>query len=133
MQLRIITPERTVLEADAAEHVLLPAEGGELGILAGHIPMVCTLAVGRIRVDSDGSQVHLATSGGFAEVLEDEVTVLADTAERSEEIDVGRARAARDRARERLERRDTDLDVVRARIAFARAINRLNVAGAGEG
>ncbi len=130
MHIRITTPERTVFEARDAEHVLLPSEAGELGVLPGHMPMVCTLQVGRIRVDLPETTIQMATSGGFAEVLNDDVSVLADTAEKAEEIDVERARQARQRAEERLKRRTEDTDIVRAHAALARAINRLHVAGA---
>jgi len=128
VQIRIITPEKTVLAADDAEHVLLPAENGELGILPGHIPMVCTMQVGPIRVDLAGSVAHLATSGGFAEVLDDRITILADTAERSSEIDVDRAEEARARAEERLRKRAEQIDMARAKAALSRAANRLRVA-----
>ncbi|MFO7955937.1 MAG: F0F1 ATP synthase subunit epsilon [Candidatus Brocadiia bacterium] len=128
MHIRIITPEKTVLEADDVEHVLLPAENGELGVLPDHIPMVCTMQIGRIRVDLPGSSVDLATSGGFAEVLEDRVTVLADSAERACEIDVDRAQAARERAEERLRKSAEEIDMARAKAALARASNRLRIA-----
>ena len=130
MQVRVITPEGAVLERDDAEHVLLPAENGELGILPRHNAMVCSIKVGRIRVDGDGHSVRLATSGGFAEVFEDTVTILADTAEKAEEIDVQRAHEARRRAEERLRKRAEEIDMTRARAALVRAINRLRVAGA---
>ncbi|MFO8009020.1 MAG: F0F1 ATP synthase subunit epsilon [Candidatus Brocadiia bacterium] len=130
MQVKVITPERTVLEQDDVEHVLLPADNGEVGILPRHNAMVCTIKVGRIRVDTNGESVRLATSGGFAEVLEDTVTILADTAEQAEEIDVERARAARRRAEERLRKRAEEIDMARARTALSRALNRLHVAGA---
>lgn len=128
MHLSIITPEQTVMESDNARHVLLPAENGELGILEGHIPMVCSLDIGQVRVDLADKSIVLATSGGFVEVADDRVVVLAETAEKAEDIDVERARRAKDRARERLETRDADLDEARARAALLRAINRLEVA-----
>jgi len=131
VELKIITPERIVLEADDVEHVLLPAENGEVGVLTGHMPMTCSLGVGHIRVDRPGSSVDLATSGGFAEVLDDRVTVLADTAERAADIDVARAQKARDRAQERLARRDEQTDYLRAQAALTRALNRLKVASRG--
>lgn len=116
------------MESDNARHVLLPAENGELGILEGHIPMVCSLDIGQVRVDLADKSIVLATSGGFVEVADDRVVVLAETAEKAEDIDVERARRAKDRARERLETRDADLDEARARAALLRAINRLEVA-----
>ncbi len=129
MKLKIITPERAVLESNDIQHLLLPAENGEVGILPGHIAMVCSMQVGRIRAEGAGGAVVLATSGGYAEVLADSITVLAETAERAEEIDVARATEARDRAHQRLRRRDDpNLNVARARTALARAINRLRIA-----
>jgi F-type H+-transporting ATPase subunit epsilon len=128
MQLRILTPERTVLESNEVEHVLLPAEDGELGILPGHISMVASLTVGRMLIDLPDQTLLLATSGGFAEVLADNVLVLADTAELAAEIDVERAAAARQRAEDRLARRGERLDTARARAALARSVNRISVA-----
>ncbi len=131
MEVNVITPERSVFKAAGVEHVLLPAEDGELGILPGHISMICSMAVGRIRVDLPEESVELATSGGFAEVFEDRVTMLADTAEKATEIDVERARRARERAEERLRKRSEEIDMARAKAALSRAANRLHVAGAG--
>ncbi|MHC4788906.1 MAG: ATP synthase F1 subunit epsilon [Planctomycetota bacterium] len=127
MHLAIITPERTVMETDNAEHVLLPAENGEVGILPGHIHMVCSLQIGRIRVDMADEIVSLATSGGYAEVVADNVVILAETAEKAAEINVSRAQAARDKARQYLGRRDATVDDA-ARAALMRALNRLRVA-----
>jgi len=129
VEIKIITPEKTVLQADNVEQVLLPAQNGEVGILTSHIPMICALKVGRIRVDLPTGSVDLATSGGFAEVLDDLVTVLADTAERSSDIDLERARKARHRAEERLRRQDEKTDYARAQLAMSRALNRLKIAG----
>jgi F-type H+-transporting ATPase subunit epsilon len=131
VHLEIVTPERTVMAVDNAEHVLLPADNGEVGILPGHINMVCSLEVGRIRVDLPGESIDLATSGGYAEVVGNSIVVLAETAERAEEIDVGRARAARDKARRYLARRDATVDDIAAQAALLRALNRLNVAEGG--
>lgn len=132
MQIRIITPERTVLEADDTQHVLLPAAGGEMGILPGHIAAVVRLGVGRIRVDREGGEpVELATSGGFAEVLEDDITVLAETAELASEIDLPRAERARDRARELLKRDHAKRDDASTRGSLSRAMNRIHVARRG--
>ncbi|MFW6189379.1 MAG: F0F1 ATP synthase subunit epsilon [Planctomycetota bacterium] len=129
MQVRVITPESTVLESENAEHVLLPGENGEMGVLPGHISMITGLGVGSMRIDLPDEQVRIAVSGGFAEVLEDSVTVLADTAERAENINVQRATAAKRRAEERLAKRAADIDRARAHAALARANNRLRVTG----
>jgi len=129
VQVHIITPEKTVLESDDVEHVILPAQDGELGILPGHIAMIAGLSVGMAQVDLPGESVRVAVSGGFAEVLADRVLVLADAAERAEDVDVARARAALRRARERLASRDAAVDAARAQAALMRAMNRLKVAG----
>ena len=93
--------------------------------------MLAALGVGAVSfAESDGSSQKVAISGGFSEVLRDRVTILAETAEVTHEIDVARAEVARDRARERLgRRRDSDIDSVRAEVSLARALNRLKVAG----
>lgn len=127
LTLSIVTPERELVRVQVDE-VELPGSEGYFGVLPGHTPMLATLTVGRLtyRVGPD-SQV-LAIAFGFAEVLPDAVTVLAQIAERAEDIDVGRAEAARKRAEERLARTDTDLDYTRARTALDKAILRLQVA-----
>ena len=131
MHVKIITPEATVFEAADVRHVLLPAENGEIGILSDHIATVCSLMVGRIRIDLPDDTVELATSGGFAEVLDDDISILAETAERAGDIDVERARKAMKRAREQLARRGELMDEAAAGAALARAINRLRIADQG--
>ncbi len=128
MDIKIITPERMVLDVEHVDYVSLPAEGGEVGVMENHMPMVCNLAVGPIRVDKGDQQQHLATSGGFVEVLKNRVTILADTAELAQEIDVERARDAQRRAEERLQQQAERIDNARARGSLLRAINRLSVA-----
>lgn len=125
-QLEIVTPEKTVYSGEV-ERLRAPGTEGGFGVLAGHHPMLASLCIGEI-VFSDGEQSpkSVAISGGFAEVQRDRVTVLAETAEFAREIDVTRAEAARDRARERLAlKQDQQIDETRARLALARAINRL--------
>jgi len=132
LQVTIITPERTVLKADDAEHVLLPGVDGQLGILPGHTPMVASLCVGQIRIDRAQQSAHLATSGGFAEVRSDRILVLAETAEKADEIDVERAARALQRARQELREAEAAQEVA-FRAAIARALNRLHTAGAETG
>ena len=129
-ELEIVTPEKT-LYAGTVRHVRAPGIDGGFGVLSGHHPMVSALGIGALRFTEDGGGDRLAAvSGGFAEVLRDRVTVLAETAELSDSIDSARATAARDRAKDRLKsRRDPDVDAARAEIALARAINRLKIAG----
>ena len=129
-QLEIVTPEKTVYSG-RVESVRAPGTEGGFGVLAGHHPMLASLDVGQIvfREVGEGPKVA-ATSGGFAQVQRDGVTVLAETAELAGEIDVARAEAARDRARERLARgREAAVDAVRAEMALVRALNRLRVGG----
>jgi len=126
-QLEIVTPEKMVVR-DTAEEMQIPGKNGYLGILPGHAPLITELAVGEISYRSDGYTHHLAVAWGFAEVLPDRVTVLAETAERAEDIDLRRAREARQRAEERLKSNSTEVDFDRAEIALQRAETRIEVA-----
>ena len=127
-KLDIVTPERTAFSG-AVESLRAPGSDGGFGVLARHAPMLAALAVGQLAFVVDGQRQEMAISGGFAEVLRDSVTVLAETAESPEEIDIARAQAARDRAQERLHRQ-AEFDPERARAALMRALNRLHIAGA---
>lgn len=129
-ELEIVTPEET-LYSGTVEHVQAPGIDGGFGVLTGHHPMVSALGIGALQFREDGGTERLAAvSGGFAEVLRDRMTVLAETAELSDSIDAARAAAARDRAQDRLKsRRNPEIDVDRAQIALLRALNRLRVAG----
>jgi F-type H+-transporting ATPase subunit epsilon len=132
LQLRIVTPERLVVE-DAALQVQIPAKNGEIGVLPGHAPLITELAVGEIAyrpAKNGGGTKHLAVAWGFAEVLPDRVTILAETAERAEDIDVVRAERARDRAEQRLNKPGSEeVDFQRCQVALQRALVRLQVAG----
>ena len=128
IQLNIVTPEKTVY-AGAVQRVRAPGSEGSFGVLPGHTPLLASLAVGEIAfVEADDTAVRLAASGGFAEVQPDRVTILAEAAERIDEIDVDRAQRARDRAKERLDG-GTGIDATRAQASLARALNRLKVVG----
>jgi len=123
----ILTPERVVLTQDAVS-LVAPGVEGSLGILANHAPLMTELTIGEIWLrDADGRVMRLATSGGFMEVRENTARILADTAERAEEIDVARAEEARKRAEERLRSRAAEVDHARAEAALKRAIARLRV------
>ncbi len=124
--LEVVTPERVAYSGQVAS-LQAPGSEGSFGVLAGHVPLLTSLQIGRLRfVEEDGTEVQMAISGGFVEVGREQVAVLAETAERVEEIDVARAEAARQRAEERLARaREEEVDVARAQAALARAINRL--------
>jgi F-type H+-transporting ATPase subunit epsilon len=94
---KIVTPERTVFE-DSIDQVTLPTQEGEITVLPEHIPLIAVLAPGELVIKQDGKEVAMAVSGGMIEVRKNEITILADTAERAEEIDIKRAEEARERA-----------------------------------
>src|SRR5579859_2967615 len=128
LTLRVVTPERMVVET-TAEELQIPGKKGYLGILPGHAPLITELAVGEITYRSGQETGRVAVAWGFAEVLPDKVTILAETAEKAEDIDVARAQRARDRAQERLTKATQDLDYSRCQVALQRAETRLAVAG----
>lgn len=130
IEVSVVTPNGPVYESDV-EMVITKAQSGELGILPGHIPMVAPLAIGVVRMKKNGKEQDLiAVSGGFLEVRPDKVTILAQAAERAEDIDVERALRAKERAEQRMkEQKVEDIDFRRAELALQRAINRLTVTG----
>jgi F-type H+-transporting ATPase subunit epsilon len=127
-QLEIVTPEKRVVDT-AAEEVQIPGKNGYLGVLPGHAPLITELAVGEITFRNGAEEQKLAVAWGFAEVLPDRVTILAETAERPSEIDVERARKAKERAEKLLTSGDPNVDVERALAAQKKAETRLEVAG----
>ncbi|BAS28914.1 F0F1 ATP synthase subunit epsilon [Limnochorda pilosa] len=129
LRVEVVTAERRVLQ-ERAESVILPAANGYLGVLPGHAPLIAGLSVGVLQFGGyHAEKRRVAVSGGFAEVADDRVTVLADTAELAEEIDVERARRAAERAERRLRERQAHVDHHRAEMALRRAINRIKAAG----
>lgn len=126
-QLEIVTPDKLLVK-DRAEEMQIPGKRGYLGILPGHAPLITELAVGQISYRNAGDTRYLCVAWGFAEVLPDKVTILAETAERAEDVDCERAQKARERAETRLRSGDSKVDVERARNALARATTRLEVA-----
>jgi F-type H+-transporting ATPase subunit epsilon len=126
-QLEIVTPEKKVVDTAATE-AQIPGKNGYLGVLPGHAPLVTELAVGEITFRAGREEQRLAVAWGFAEVLPDRVTILAETAERPPEIDVERARKAKARAEQRLTSGDTSVDVERSLNALQKAETRLEVA-----
>ena len=129
LELEVVTPYRQVLHTQV-ESVIVPATDGYLGIMTNHAPLVCGLAIGVLHYGpAHGKKQRLALSGGFLEVTGNKVTVLADTAELAEEIDVLRAMEARRRAEQRLRSRAANIDYVRAELALKRAMARLQAAG----
>jgi len=127
-QLEIVTPEKKVVDTAATE-AQIPGKNGYLGVLPGHAPLITELAVGEITFRSGAEEQRLAVAWGFAEVLPDKVTILAETAERPQEIDVERARKAKERAEQRLTSGDINVDVERSLEALHKAEARLQVAG----
>jgi F-type H+-transporting ATPase subunit epsilon len=126
-ELEIVTPDKMVVK-DSAEEMQIPGKNGYLGILPGHAPLISELAVGQISY-RNGSETHyLCVAWGFAEVLPDKVTILAETAERGEDVDCARAQKAKERAEKRLTSGDPEVDVQRAQNALAKANNRLEAA-----
>ena len=125
--LRIVTPDRQVVREDV-EEMQLPGKEGYMGILPGHSPLISELKIGEISYRTSGKSSHLAVFWGFVEVLPEQVTVLAEVAEKAEEIDIERARAAKVRAEQLLRSPDPERDLNRAAVALERAIIRLQVA-----
>jgi F-type H+-transporting ATPase subunit epsilon len=126
-KVEIVTPERLVFSAEA-ESLVVPAERGYLGILAGHAPLLCTLQPGEILIRGEKGDLHYATSGGFMEVTPQKASLLTESAEESEGIDVARAEKSVARAKERLVSADKGVDKERAKEALERAQNRLKLA-----
>jgi F-type H+-transporting ATPase subunit epsilon len=132
LTLEVATPTRLVVSEDVDE-VVAPGSDGYFGVLPGHAPLLSTLGIGELSYRTGREEHHLAVSGGFAEVRNDKVIVLADTSERPAEIDTGRAAAARERAEQRLSgRTQEDVDYTRAVAALTRALTRLQVAARGQ-
>jgi F-type H+-transporting ATPase subunit epsilon len=130
-QLEIITPS-TIVFKDEATSLTAPGELGGFQILYDHAPFLSSLEVGEIKVkDKNGKDTRYATSGGFVEVKENHVVVLADSAESASEIDVDRAKAAKARAEERLHAQQDNIDMMRAEASLARAMNRLRISQRG--
>lgn len=127
-ELEIVTPEKLVVR-DAAEEIQIPARNGYIGVLPGHAPLITELNVGEITYRNAGTTAVLSVAWGFAEVLPTKVTILAESAEKPDEIDVARAQEAKKRAEERLQGGQSDIDYGRALNALRRAETRLDVAG----
>ncbi len=130
LTLEIATPMRPVV-SETVDEVVAPGRLGYFGVLPGHAPFLATLGVGEVTYRVGRDERHLALAGGFAEVRNDKVIVLADTAERPDEIDRPRAERARERAERRLAGRGSEeaIDYARAAAALARALTRLQTAG----
>lgn len=131
LNLEVVTPERQLVREQASE-IQVPGKDGYLGILPGHAPLITELGVGELSYRKGKEVFYLTAIHGYAEVLHNRVIVLAEIAETAEEIDLNRARTARERAEKRLARPgDPDLDWDRATFALQRALLRLQVAARG--
>jgi F-type H+-transporting ATPase subunit epsilon len=127
IRLEVVTPEKSVV-SDDAQIVMAPGSLGEFGVLVGHTPFLTTLKTGSLKYkDPSGRERYVFLSSGFAEALPDRVTVLAESAERRKDIDVQRAKAAAERAEQRLQSGGKDIDYLRAKAALVRAISRLQL------
>ena len=127
IQLEVVTPERLVVN-DTAEYIEIPGLTGYIGVLPGHAPLITELAVGEINYRQGSQTKRLAVAWGFAEVLPNKVTILAETAEKAEEIDTTRAEAAKKKAEAELQKAGPD-GSKDAQAALQRANARLEVAG----
>jgi F-type H+-transporting ATPase subunit epsilon len=126
-ELEIVTPEKLVVK-DVAEEAQIPGKDGYLGILPGHAPLITELAVGEITYRIAGISKHISVAWGFAEVLPNKTTILAETAERPDEIDVNRAERAKQRCEQELQNPPADMDYDAVQTALQRAETRLDVA-----
>jgi F-type H+-transporting ATPase subunit epsilon len=131
LTLELATPIRLLL-SETVDEVVVPGSEGYFGVLPGHAPFLTTLGIGLVTYKIGREEHHVVVSGGFAEVRNDKVIILADTAERPDEIDAERAERARQRAESRLlARAQDDVDYMRAMAALLRAQTRLQAAGKG--
>jgi len=128
LRLDIVTAEREVLREEGLDAVIAPGAEGQLGILPRHAPLMTMLEPGELRARRGADELVIAISGGFMEVRNDVVTVLADTAEQAEEIDLERAQAARARAEQLLRERPPDVDVALIQASLRKSLVRLRVA-----
>lgn len=128
LDFELVTADRVVLQEEGVDMVVAPGADGQLGVLPHHVPLITTLAPGELRIKRGGEETSIVVTGGFMEVTREKVLVLADAAERSEEIDIARAEEARRRAQERLASSPDGVDLARAEAAMRRAIARLRIA-----
>ena len=130
-KLEIVTPKKIIYSGEV-QSFTAPGVVGSFQVLYNHAPLLSAIGVGEVKLrDTQGNEVCYATSGGFVDVVKNNVTMLAETAERADEIDVDRAQAAKERAAKRLADRTAETNIDRARVALTRAINRLKIAQRG--
>ena len=126
IKVNVVTPDGPVVDAEV-EMVSTKAKSGDLGIMAGHIPLVAPLDIAAVRLKNGNETEFVAVSGGFLEVRPDVVTILAQSAEKAETIDLARAQAAKARAEQRLAEHQEAIDTQRAELALKRAMNRIKL------
>ena len=127
LSVEIVTGERVVYTEDNVDMVVAPGVDGALGVLPRHAPLITLLANGELRIKKGGQEQSIVVFGGYLEVTPEKVIILADSAERAEEIDIARAQASRQRAEELKSRRETGVDLAQADMALRRASVRLRV------
>ena len=127
LTLEVVTPDRSVV-TERVDEVEIPGAEGYFGVLPGHTPFLATMQVGELWYRKGTEKVYLSIAFGFAEVQPDRVTILAQLAERADEIDIARAEAARRRAEDRIAKAVPDMDYERTRIALLKSLIRLQVA-----
>ena len=127
LTLELVTPDRAVVR-ESVDEIQIPGSEGYLGVLPGHTPLLTSLQVGELWFRQGSEKSYTAVAFGFAEILPDRVTILAQIAERAEDIDVDRAQEAERRARERLTKSVAEVDFERARISLMKSLIRLQVA-----
>jgi F-type H+-transporting ATPase subunit epsilon len=125
--LEIVTPARIEFRGEV-KHVKAPGVAGYFGVLANHTPFLTAIKIGAITVQAKEKTIYFATSGGFAEVLNNKMTLLVQSAEQATNIDVHRAEEAKKRAEKRLVEKNPDIDLERAKAALLRALNRISIA-----
>ncbi len=124
IKLEIVTPDRNLL-SEEVEYVGAPGVYGEFGVMPSHIPFLSALGIGSLLYKQNGKRFYVFVSGGFADVTPTKVTVLAEVAEKAEEISVERARKAREKAEQRINQQKEEIDYARAKAAMVRAMHRM--------
>jgi len=127
LQLQVVSADRSLIN-ETVDEVEIPGAEGYFGVLPGHTPLLAVLGAGELWYRQGADRHYLAIAFGFAEIQPDRVTILAEMAERADEIDIARAEAAKKRAEERIARPTVDMDAERARIALLKSLIRLQVA-----
>lgn len=127
-KIEVVTPSRKVLSREV-ESLVVPTSEGYIGVLPKHAPLVTNLGIGIARFSAGGKEEKMAICGGFMEIFQDSVSIMADTAELAGEIDVERAKRAEERAKKRLKEKSPDIDFARAENALKRSLARQEAAG----